>query len=58
MKGQKQADDGARMKEELCEFRRVFEDADLSFREFRIHVMQNPPPPQLRPREWVPISDH
>ena len=58
MRREKSRDVGALVAQQLGEIRRVFEQADLVYREFRIRVLEDPPEPEFHIPEWIPISDH
>lgn len=47
-----------RVGNELQQIRAVFNQADEVYRRLRAALFADPPPKDLVPVEWIPISDH
>jgi hypothetical protein len=59
MKGENALIDlAAKVSRDLAELHRIFTEADLVFREFRLRLLESPPPAHLMPLEWIPLSNH
>jgi hypothetical protein len=55
---EKRFDPGETTAAQLSELEVTFEIADEVYRRFRTLILQDPPLPESRPIEWVPISDN